>query len=301
MSGLREAAMDPHEAIRLLDAAHQVADDYRTNLNSLAGSQVSYTQPLDLAYKGSKRAGTIGMAHHLAHSNFAVDRMGGGGGELTPTMEGLRRAFGRRGVWAALFNMTQHQAIGEQSYTKTAFAEKLAGGMHLHPGIGKATRISQYGPSFALISPTRMRGSFARYLEKVDAIEEQIGDDTIQDEIARFLSGLSMPSLITAEESRLLCRGMGYEYAPCPEVMATTDGLVQRDPDRCWMTYFNEKAKAIVAEGLHAAVIGHLFCQIHRVTNEATGVLFAIIDVLGESEKLEDLFFAMRDREETLV
>ena len=33
----------------------------------------------------------------------------------------------------------------------------------------------------------------------------------------------------------------------------------------------------------------------------ATGVLFAIIDVLGESEKLEDLFFAMRDREETLV
>ena len=264
---------------------------------SLAGSQVSYTQPLDLAYKGAKRAGTIGMAHHLAHSNFAGDTMGGGGGEVTLTMEGLRTAFGRRGVWAALFNLTQHQAIGEQSYTKTAFAEKLAGGMHLHPGIGKTTRIKQYGPSFSLISPTKMRGSFASFLEKLDAIEEQIGDDTIQDEIARFLSDLSIPSLITAEESRLLCRGMGYEYAPCPEVMATADGLVQRDPDRCWMTYFDEKARAIVDEGLHAAVIGHLFCHIHRVTNEATGVLFAIIDVLGESEKLEELFFAMREGE----
>lgn len=297
MPGLRATAMDPRDAIRLLDAAHEVADGYRVNLNSLHGSQVSYSQPLDLAYKGSKRAGAIGMAHHLAHSNFARDSLGGGGGSLTPTMAGLRSAFGRRGVWAALFNLSQHQAIGEQSYAKTAFAEKFTGGMHLHQGIGETTEIRKYGPSFALISPTRMRGSFAAYLEKLDEIEEQIHTDTIQDAIARFLVDLEMPEMITAEECRLLCTGMGYDYAPNPEIVSMADGLVRRDPDRPWMEYFDRKAQAIVEAGLHPAVIGHLFCQLHRASNEAAGVLFAIIDVLGESVKLEDLFFDMRDDE----
>jgi len=193
-----------------------------------------------------------------------------------------------------LFNLTQHQAIGEGSYTKTAFAERLTNGMNLLNGIGSCVRVRGYTPTFSMVSPTKMTKSFTRFLESLDGIDDKIGSEIIHDEIATFLSQLSIPDLIDAEESRLLCTEMGFIYKQNPTCMQRANALVEKTDEMDWLTYFFDKGQAIVEAGLGEEVVGHLFTHLHKATTEVPGVLFATLACMDRLDELEDLFVTSR-------
>tara|TARA_Y100000310_G_C20681857_1_gene816447 strand:- start:2203 stop:2985 length:783 start_codon:yes stop_codon:yes gene_type:complete len=252
--------------------------------------EVKFIKAIDLAYKGSKRNGTIGQAHHTVHYNFASQRSRAvskystnglrSDDEKSKAKEELNEQM------AVLFNLTMHQAISEVGCSKAVFAKRLVDNSNAMSRTSTGDPIYRYPKSFAAVSPSRMHGSFTAYLAYLQEIREDLYTNLPHDNIVHAVCELTMPNMIEEGIIEEWSNKLGCEVKQNHDLWQTID--IQREVDESWISYFRRKGEAIATHDNCDELVGHMLFYLASSSTEYAGVLFATLDTLNLLEKLEE-------------
>ena len=283
-------ATSPSDALKILEESAVTATRFRQMFLEREDVEVKYTRPIDLAYQGSKRNGTIGKAHHTVHYNFALKntrRRRIDPGEGCDDHEKKSKAILLR-RFATLFNLTMHQAISEKGSCKAVFAEMLVSDQNLMSSVTGGLDLYRYPKTFAAVSPSRMHGSFMNYLDYALMIQEDINTNLPHDQIITEVCKLEPQPVITPMEVQEWAAVLDYRIKNNYQLWNNVSATISREEDETWLSYFMRKAEVVNSHKDKDSLIAHMFYSLRATSTEYVGVLFATLDLTGELKLLEE-------------
>jgi hypothetical protein len=272
-----------------METATEVARGHREFLYNSYKSEVPGTA-LDLAYQACVRSTVIGMAHYILHHNWGkyADHAFKAGEIEEPTIKGLYDAFGFRGVFAVVFDLTQQAAIDEQSMCNKAIAGMVVQNTSLLKRIAGNTPMEWYPKTVPAVSPRGMSGSFSSFMKNIRILAEDNDDDGIHTYIAKRVSEIEACSLLDKPDYQAAAEHLGYGYRRSGKAYYKYSGITTRKDDETWHEYFIRKASMILIMEGHEEYIAHIFSDAHRTNLENTGMLFAILTMTEELPEFEE-------------
>lgn len=280
---LLEKSSPPKSVLAMMFSAIKVADRMRKTISTpFSGDS------LTLGYKGAKRSLFVGKSHHLVHYNFFrfKDLSKNNIPDTTLSsynLNSLKSKFGTTGVFAYLYHLLQHQAIGEISYCNKGYIEELLENIETTNIImPEDMALINYPQYFSSLSTSKMSGSLINFIEtalNTKPIEIEDNSNLIHKKILDSITKLGFPKFLTDSHGEIIAELLGYDYKQNKEAWnAVNQHALPRLENETWYNYFYRKADLVVLAKIEDEVVPHLLTRLSYSNLDSIGLLLSILD-----------------------
>jgi hypothetical protein len=230
------------------------------------------------------------MAHYILHYNWGnfANHAFITGEIQEPTIKGVYDAFGYRGVFAIVFDLTQQAAIDEQSMCNKAIAGMVVQNIKLLTRIAGNTPMKWYPKTVPAVSPRGMSGSFVEFMSKIRVLAKNNDDDGIHTYLAKRVASIEACNLLDKIDYIEAAKHLGFGYKRNGKAYYEYSQITTRQDDETWYEYFIRKAAMILTMEGSEEYVAHIFSDAHRTNLENTGMLFAILTMSDKMTEFEE-------------